>query len=110
MLVEASARAPGSHPGHAVVLPDVMTPYGYVEAPAEVRRKLCRGTVHAIRPPMAPIARVLYADALSVESPVARVPSYVRVVYALGDPSISANDVVRGDVRPGVLKPAYGAE
>ena len=58
---------------------------------------------------MAPIARVLYADALSVDFPVARVPSYVRVVYALGEPSSSANDVVRGDVRPGVLKPAYGA-
>ena len=109
MLVEASARTPGSRPGHTIVLPDVMTPYGYVEAPAEVRRKLCRGTVHAIRPPMAPIARVLYADALSVESPIARVPSYVRVVYALGDPSISADDVVRGDVRRRVLKPAYGA-
>src|SRR5215218_6525187 len=85
-----------------------MTPYGYVEASAEVRRKLCRGTVHAIRPPMAPIARVLYADARSVELPVARVPGYVRVVYALGDPSSSANDVVRGDLRSGVLKPAYG--
>jgi hypothetical protein len=58
---------------------------------------------------MTTVARVLYADALSVELPVAGVPSYVRVVYALGDPSSSANDVVRGDVRPGVLKPAYGA-
>src|SRR5215210_790983 len=65
--------------------------------------------VHAIRPSLVRIARVLYADALPVIMPVACMPGYVLVVHALGYVTSPADDVVCGDVRPGVLKPAYGA-
>src|SRR5215211_8778097 len=84
VLLEATTRAPGNHPGHTAVAPDVVTVYGYVEALTEVRRELRRGMVHAIRPPLARVTRVLYADAVSVESLVARVPGYVLVVHTLG--------------------------
>jgi hypothetical protein len=65
--------------------------------------------VHATCPPMACVARVLYADALLVVSPVTRVPGYVLVVHTLSYPTRPADDVVRGDVRPWVVEPAYGA-
>jgi hypothetical protein len=82
--------------------------YEYVEAPAEVRRKLRLGMVHAMRPLLARVARVLCADALLVECLVARVPGYVLVVHTLDYGTPPADDIVRGDLRPGVLKPVYG--
>ena len=105
--VEERTRAPGSGPRHTAVAHDVIV-YGYVEAPAEVRRKLRRGTVRAIRPPMARVARVLYAYALPVVVPVACVPGYVRIVHALGHPAAPGHDVVRRGVGPWVLEPVYG--
>src|SRR5215211_4850568 len=109
VLLEATTRAPGNHPRHTAVAPDVVTVYGYVEAPTEVGRKLRRGMVHAIRPPLARVARVLYGDALPVESLVARVEGYILVAHTLGYRTPPADDIVRGDVCPGVLKPVYGA-
>src|ERR687893_3306426 len=107
--VEATPGAPGGHPRHAAVAPDVLPVHGYVEALAQVRREPRRGTVRAVRPPSARIARVLYADALAVVLPVARVPGHVLVAHALGHPARPADDVVSGDVGIRVLEPAYGA-